>query len=548
MIPGRAVHRRNLSRAALAVAAIVAVGGCSRTHDCRPGTLFLNVQFAPYTGVEQVFVQVMVSGEATRSMTFDVRPAGATSGSVEVSFVTYPEGKRADVVVRLQGAGGDLAMRSIGVDLTGGCVAADVNFSTTDGGGGAGGRGGSTGAGGVAGTVGAAGTTGFAGTGGGAAGTVGAAGTSGAAGRGGTTGTAGVAGMGAAGTGGVAGTGGGGRGGNTAGTGGTTGLAGRGGTTGAGGRGGTGGACTATGAETCFNNLDDDCDGNVDCADTDCTAGAVCVALDPTQGMLGVVMPDATTPCPANYTTATTINRAPVQAQCSGCSCSRPPVNCVATIYDYPSYAACMTDPSSQTQVGMFSSGLACQTPNWHPYDPDRYVFGVGMSAPTPMYPGCTPGGTATAGAPTWAVTTRFCATTLRGGGCATGSVCLPAITNNPPRCVMAAGGGACPTGTQRSDWYTGYTGNFACNPCSCGQTEGASCAGVQLVVGNGGSCTSASMYAVLLGAAHVCAPPGALLNPAIVFTGTPTSPTCAPQNTSSGSLTPTGPQAVCCR
>ena len=228
----------------------------------------------------------------------------------------------------------------------------------------------------------------------------------------------------------------------------------------------------------------------------------MCVALDPSQGMLGVVMPDATTPCPPNYPTATTINRGPVQAQCSGCGCARPPVNCVATIYDYATYDQCLNSPTSQTQVRTFSSGLGCQTSNWHAVDPDGYVFGVGVSALTPMYPGCTATGTATAGAPTWALTTRFCATAQRGGGCAAGSVCLPAVINNQPRCVMAAGG-SCPAGTQRSDWYTGYTGNFACNPCSCGETTGASCADLRLYVG-GASCPASAMFASLSGGTHV--------------------------------------------
>ena len=109
---------------------------------------------------------------------------------------------------------------------------------------------------------------------------------------------------------------------------------------------------------------------------------------------------------------------------------------------------------------------------------------------------------------PTWTATTRFCATTLRGGGCATGSVCLPAITNNPQRCVLAAGSASCPAGTQRSDWYTGYTGNFACNPCSCGQPSGASCADVRLFVGNNASCDLRRRCTRLLaGGEHVCAP-----------------------------------------
>src|SRR6266581_139856 len=36
-----------------------------------------------------------------------------------------------------------------------------------------------------------------------------------------------------------------------------------------------------TGAVDCFNNLDDDCDGKIDCADTDCQTANEC-APDPT--------------------------------------------------------------------------------------------------------------------------------------------------------------------------------------------------------------------------------------------------------------------------
>jgi hypothetical protein len=562
---GRAFHRRDVRLAALAVAAGLVLGGCTRAHECRPGTLFLNVRFSPHADVERVFVSVMVAGEATRSMTFDVRPPGADSGSIEVDFATYPAGKHADLLVRLEGGNGELATRSLGVELTGGCVALDVSFASTDGGGGAGGGGGATGGrGGGAGTGATAGAGGgAAGTGGGAAGTGGGAGAgglggTGTGGRGGGTGGGvagtggtggGVAGTGGgvAGTGGGAGAGAGGRGGTGTGGGGTGGAAatgGRGGGAGAG-TGGRGG-CGAT-AESCFNNLDDDCDGAIDCMDPDCTPVAACVALDPALGAVGVVMPDAQAPCPPNYVAATTINRAPVQAQCSGCSCTPPQVNCVTTIHDYASYDQC-ANGGSPTQVSTFSSGLSCQNPNWHAYDPNGYVFGVSIGELTPMYPGCNAAGTPTTSTPTWSLTTRFCATSLRGGGCATGSVCLPTVSNNPQRCVMTAGSASCPTGTQRSDWYTSYTGNFACNPCSCGQPSGASCGGLQLFVGRNASCDAAGMFALLSGSGRICAPPNTLLDPSIMFVGSPTAPTCVPQNTSNGSLVPSGPQTVCCR
>jgi hypothetical protein len=558
------LQQGNRLRAALLALALgaAAVGACTREHDCRPGTLFLQVDFAPYTNVERVYVEVMVAGAATRAMSFDVRPPATGGGGIQVNFDTYPAGKHADVVVRLEGASGTLATRSLAVELTGECLAADVRFGAADGG--AGGRGGTAGgSGGAAGTSagGASGSGGVAGTGaGGVAGT----GVAGAGGRGGNAsggsggaagtgtggGTAGVGG--GAGTG-VAGAGGRGGAGGSAGTG-VAGASGRGGAgggvAGASGRGGSAsggsGGCAAT-AENCFNYLDDDCDGNIDCMDTDCNAVALCVALDPGQGQLGVILSDPQAPCPANYTTATTINRGQIDARCSStCGCTPPATSCVAPFYDYPTYPACMADASAQ-MVGSSSTSFSCTPPNWHA-DANGYVFGVGVGTITPSYAGCTATGTSTPTTPTWTATNRFCATALRGGGCGNGSVCLPAITNNQQRCVLATGGAACPAGTQRGDWWTGYTGTFSCNPCSCDQPSGASCADVRLAVATSSSCDAASRVASLASGEHMCAAPNTLYRPSIVMTGAPTIPTCTPQATSSGALTPSGQQTTCCR
>ena len=137
---GRLHHGHILRTALLALAVSAAVGACTRAHDCRPGTLFLHVDFSPFTGVQRVAVEVTVAGETTRAMTFDVQPPGADSGGVQVNFDTYPAGKHADVVVRLEGASGTLASRTVGVDSAGECLATDVSFGAPDGG--AGGRGG----------------------------------------------------------------------------------------------------------------------------------------------------------------------------------------------------------------------------------------------------------------------------------------------------------------------------------------------------------------------------------------------------------------------
>src|SRR5688572_22072764 len=111
---GRVQRGKNLRTALLALAVgAAAVGACSRAHECRPGTLFVNVDFAPYSGVERVHVEVMVTGEATRTMTFDVRPPAADSGGIQVNFDTYPAGKVAQVIIRLEGASGTLATRNV---------------------------------------------------------------------------------------------------------------------------------------------------------------------------------------------------------------------------------------------------------------------------------------------------------------------------------------------------------------------------------------------------------------------------------------------------
>src|SRR5437660_588545 len=38
------------------------------------------------------------------------------------------------------------------------------------------------------------------------------------------------------------------------------------------------GNCTPTGAESCFNGIDDDCNGHIDCDDPACTGGTAPVA------------------------------------------------------------------------------------------------------------------------------------------------------------------------------------------------------------------------------------------------------------------------------
>src|SRR4029078_13459028 len=105
--------------------------------------------------------------------------------------------------------------------------------------------------------------------------------------------------------------------------------------------------------------------------------------------------------------------------------------------------------------------GLACFPPAWHTL-PDGSVAGVAVGAITPSYPGGNTTGPPTAGPPTGTTPSRFCATGVRGGGCAAGSVCLPTITNMPQRCVMAGPPATCPAGPTRTGVYTTSARQYA--------------------------------------------------------------------------------------
>ena len=102
-----------------------------------------------------------------------------------------------------------------------------------------------------------------------------------ASGEGGQSGgTAGSSGSSTGGEGGAGDTGGTGTGGS-AGKGGTGngGTAGKGGTGGKGGSTGGTGPCVPSGAEECLNGVDDDCDGDIDCADSECAVPVQCVPV-----------------------------------------------------------------------------------------------------------------------------------------------------------------------------------------------------------------------------------------------------------------------------
>jgi hypothetical protein len=528
--------RLRFTRAAAALACAVALaglagGGCDKLLSCRPGTVFVNLDFGQFVTATQLRIDVSIDGGAAQPTTRDITP-GTRGGSVEVEFPNnYPAGRTVTIVVMLTANGTPLAVHREDVEATGECEAVSVVFVPGDGLTGAGGNGGSTGGDGGrggaagAGTGGTAGATGVAGSGGTAGSGVG-----GAAGRGGTGGAAGT---------GVVGTGG------AAGRGGTGGAAGRGGTGGgAGGRGGTGPTCVPTGAEICFNNLDDDCDMRIDCADSDCApAVAQCVALDAAMGKIGFLS-SPTAACPAGYTDMTVLWKGLMPGACTGCSCTPPPVVCSASVASYPDATQCNSASNSGVPAGTLSTAEGCRKPTW---DISAYTaYGVIAGAFTATATGsCTAAGSPVPpGTPTWSVTNRFCATTTVGGGCATGQVCVPA--NASARCQLADSARACAAGQIADAWYTGYTGAQTCGACSCSQTAAGNCNNMTIQIGSDYTCAPA--VATLTASARRACFPGGVYEPGVQFMGTATRPTCQGSSAGGmGTLATTGQRTVCC-
>jgi hypothetical protein len=507
----RASTNRIVACAALAALAMLAAGvGCTSTRACRSGTLFVTLNLDAFaSAADSLSLDVTVAGAASKHNVIPL--SGAASGGVEIAFSAgYPASESVTVVAALEsGAGAGalvLARRTVTLVLPSGCGAITIDF------------GGGVDAGGDSGdaTVGAGGGAGS-GAGGNSGGTGGSAGSGG---RGGSTGA----------TGGVSGRGG----------------AGSGGTAGVPGTGGVSGCVPTSTVEDCYNNIDDDCNGRVDCADPACATPAQCVALDGTLGALGTQLALATA-CPAEANTARSLMNGLSGTACTGCSCGAgATISCQADIYEYDTTASCMDTTQTGTYVHTLDVTEGCFTPAWQSLT--GFILGVG----TPLFKSlaggaCLAAGVPRAGDPTWATTSKFCSVPSVGGGCGAGSVCLPRPVVASGACLLMDGARTCPASTRASSWYSGFSDARVCGACTCGAPTGGDCGSMIIGVGTDHSCGDPPPNGYLRNASRSCYTGIGVYSPGLQFVGTPISPTCQPSSTESGALTPTGPETVCC-
>ena len=107
---------------ALSLMAAMAGTACEKQSSCRPGTIFVQVEVAPFITANQVDIDVSVGGGAPVHTQLHF-PAGTRSGGVEVQFPAgYPSGKSVDITLALSaGSGPVLATRTVHVTPTGDC-------------------------------------------------------------------------------------------------------------------------------------------------------------------------------------------------------------------------------------------------------------------------------------------------------------------------------------------------------------------------------------------------------------------------------------------
>ena len=219
------------------------------------------------------------------------------------------------------------------------------------------------------------------------------------------------------------------------------------------------------------------------------------MTLDPAAGKIGVTSGVGAAACPAGYGSPAAIMSGLNPGTCTGCSCQPGAVTCQTTLSSFESAAECADPAKTGTTVATWKTGeegaQCTATPAWYSVGTDS-PYGVAVTPFSAAASGCTPAGSPVPGAPSWTATLQFCAASAIGGGCGAGRACVPA-SPQASLCQSFDGAHTCPTGTQESDWYTGYTGSQSCGACACGTSTGASCANVRMTLGSDYTCSGAA-------------------------------------------------------
>ncbi|MET0390577.1 MAG: hypothetical protein ABW321_31685 [Polyangiales bacterium] len=288
-------------------------------------------------------------------------------------------------------------------------------------------------------------------------------------------------------------------------------------------------------SEDCFDDVDNDLDGDLDCADADCRAPAQCVPA-PDAFALGVVV-DVTTRCPAGTRETKLYRGLSGGTQCSGCGCTPKPVRCEADLFIYNTLDDCNADVNNVGGRLATRVSLPCGDIKEPIETGSGFRAGVIEVVET-----CNSEGTAAADPATWQETTKFCAFAAQGGGCAEAERCVPRPTEGPP-CALSSGSAACEGYESVSrNWYTGYDDTRSCAGCTC-KASGGACDYAVVEIGSDWGCTGGDVDD-LSSSTKSCK---YSYSPLVGIRASRRESTCTASAALSGSLTPKGQQTLCC-
>ena len=292
-----------------------------------------------------------------------------------------------------------------------------------------------------------------------------------------------------------------------------------------------GGTCVARGTEDCFNGKDDDCNGQLDCADPACTPSSTCVP-DATGAELGTLLPVGSS-CPTGYSAVTLYRGLTFEPYCTGCTCSVASTYCVTSIVGHGTYP-CPGFQTSGPSYNMFSTSCS-------PISPGTSVHHYAVAS----FTDCAASGTAKPSSAQWGETRTFCKADRVGRGCQSGSSCVPKATSGA--CARKAGSASCSGAYSTSTgglWNGGVNDTRSCGTCQCAGGYGT-CTGAGVDVFSTVGCSGTS--ATLPGPeGDACALPFAPASGRV--TGTPVPTMCIANVYPSGELTEADPSTVCCQ
>jgi hypothetical protein len=321
--------------------------------------------------------------------------------------------------------------------------------------------------------------------------------------------------------------------------------------------------CVKTGPEICTDNIDNDCNGLTDCADTVACPNYTCAPQVP-SGWSGPVelfngLPGSLPTCTAGYTGSGdyhggTLSGSPDTCSCT-CTASGQTCSAGGTFF---AQSACESG-SAMANVTPATDGSCTSVPSNSLGSGGSFRLGNG-SAPSPAGGTCTPQVTTTPGStPSFSAAERLCAPSILDspGGCQAAQQCVPDPI--PPfgttMCIWHPGSVSCPAApapysNAAGVYYTDFSDTRGCGPCTCSGPTGGSCAGTIGLWGTlASTCSGTAAVTYSLGSG--CKPYSGLSNdPGYVqatYALTAGSCSVSGQPQADGNVTGTGSVTVCC-